>query len=273
MQTVVPYWRTRLFTQQSKYLWAPLGDARRVAHHLSNVAAALGVLARRASGYTGASLPLMLACRTVIFCKAPLAGVAKTRLAPVLGPGGAESLARRMFRHTVANALAAKTGPVELCVAPDAVHPVWSSLAVPAEVHWSAQGAGDLGERMARAAQRTLAHGEAALLIGTDCPALSAAVLQQACVALRDFDACIVPAKDGGYVLLGLTKFAANLFTDMPWSTAEVASLTIKRIAQLQWTLAVLPTLHDIDEPQDLRHLPAAWLQQMHLNDATKPAA
>lgn len=202
----------------------------------------------------------MATSRTLIFAKAPLPGIAKTRLAPVLGLEGAANLARRMFSHTLASALAANTGSVELCVTPDAADPVWSSLAVPASVHWSAQGSGDLGERMARAAQRTLEGGEAAILIGTDCPALSAAVLQQASAALHDYDACIVPAVDGGYVLLGLTRFAATLFTDMPWSTAEVARLTLNRIAQLQWTLAVLPALHDIDEPADLAYLPSGWL-------------
>ncbi|MCY1551679.1 transferase 1, rSAM/selenodomain-associated [compost metagenome] len=66
-----------------------------------------------------------------------------------------------------------------------------------------------------------------------------------------------MPAFDGGYVLLGLNRFDASLFAGIAWSTATVAQETRRRVEQLGWSLQTLPTLHDIDEPADLRWLPA----------------
>jgi len=197
--------------------------------------------------------------RIVVFAKAPVPGLAKTRLIPALGAQGAADLARRMLDHTVAQALAADVGPVELCVTPSPSDAQWQPQTRPASVACSDQGNGDLGERMARAVQRVTGAGESILLIGTDCPALDAALLRKAADSLQHFDATLVPTVDGGYVLLGLKRFAAALFQDIQWSTDSVAAETRRRVAGLGWTLQDNPTVHDIDEPDDLRWLPRGW--------------
>lgn len=194
--------------------------------------------------------------RIVIFAKAPLPGLAKTRLAPALGAEGAARLARRLLQHCVEQALAADIGPVELCVTPVAEDPAWGPGWLPDGIAWSAQGDGDLGARLARASQRVIGNGEAILLIGTDCPDLNAGRLCAAASALQDHDTCLVPVSDGGYALLGLKHHIPCIFTDMPWSTSRVAGLTRDRILANAYTLQQLATLHDIDEPPDLRHLP-----------------
>ena len=194
--------------------------------------------------------------RIVIFAKAPVAGLAKTRLIPALGAQGAARLAAALLEHAVAQALASGVGPVELCVTPAPADPLWSGLAPQATLTWSDQGNGDLGERMARAAQRVLDAGEPVLLMGTDCPDLTAARIREAAASLIAADAALVPAFDGGYVLLGLNRFDASLFAGIAWSTASVAQVTRARVEQLGWSLRTLPTLHDIDEPADLRWLP-----------------
>lgn len=205
----------------------------------------------------------MMPIRIVIMAKAPVAGFAKTRLIPALGPEGAAELAQKMLRHTVETALAAKLGTVEICVTPDPTNSAWQNLDLPINITWSAQGDGDLGERMARAAARTTRHGEAILLIGTDCPAIDMFTLHEAAQALHQHDAPLIPTFDGGYALLGLKKFDASLFDDMPWSTSTVARETLKRIRQLGWQAKVLPALYDIDEPIDLEHLPTEWATQI----------
>jgi hypothetical protein len=197
--------------------------------------------------------------RVVIFVKAPLAGLAKTRLIPALGQQGAAELAKRLLGHTLREALAAQVGPVELCVTPSAAHPIWPTLAIPRAVPLTEQGEGDLGERMARAARRVLAAGESVLLIGTDCPQLDAAQLQQAASALQHAHAALLPAFDGGYVLLGLNQFDASVFSGITWSTDSVASSTFQRLEQLNWRMHIGPTLHDIDAPPDLQWLPPAF--------------
>jgi rSAM/selenodomain-associated transferase 1 len=208
-----------------------------------------------ASASTNAE-PVPEATRVVVFAKAPLAGVAKTRLIPALGAQGAATLARRMLAFTLEKALLAHVGPVELCMSPHAGDPAWQGIDIPNTVQRSAQGPGDLGDRMARAVQRcTSAHRHGVILIGTDCPALTPAHVVQAARMLVQYDAVMLPATDGGYVLLGLKAPCPEIFTAMPWSTAQVAALTQQRLAQLGLRVWQGEALQDIDEPADLAHI------------------
>ena len=203
----------------------------------------------------------MTTTRIVIFAKAPVAGLAKTRLIPAVGAEETARLARRMLLHTLQEASAAAVGPVELCVTPHPSDPSWQGLPAPEGICWTGQATGDLGARMADAARRAAAASEPVLLIGTDCPELDAVHLRRAAELLRDSDAVLYPTFDGGYALLGLRRFDPRLFEQIPWSTAEVAHRTIERVRELGWSLAVGGMLHDIDEPADLRWLPDAWPQ------------
>lgn len=198
----------------------------------------------------------MSSTRILIFAKAPVPGRVKTRLIPALGAAGAAQLARRMLEHTLGQARDAGIGPVELCASPAVSDPGWAGYPVPHGVETSDQGEGDLGERMARASQRALALDERVLLIGTDCPGLSALHLREAAAALENHDAALYRARDGGYPLLGLRAFHPSLFTAIPWSTSSVAELTLARMQALGWRIWVGGELADIDEPADLVHLP-----------------
>jgi rSAM/selenodomain-associated transferase 1 len=190
--------------------------------------------------------------RIIIFAKAPIPGRAKTRLIPALGEIGAARLAHRMLLETVEQAIAARLAIPELCTTPHPYDPDWAPFLPKAEIRYTDQGGGNLGERLARAAKRTLLLGERVLLIGTDCPQLDAHRLRSAAEALEAHDAVIHPTLDGGYALLGLRRFDASLFTDIDWSTDTVAEATIGRIRALGWSLHLAETLRDIDEPADL---------------------
>ena len=192
----------------------------------------------------------------IIFAKAPLAGFAKTRLIPVLGEAETAKLARRLFFHAIEQALKAELGTVELCVTPALDHACWQYLNLPASLLLTEQGQGDLGQRMAQACRRALQQNKAVLLMGTDCPSLSADALKQAAHSLMQYDACITPVSDGGYALLGLKAYDPSLFNEIPWSTAAVAPMTLERCRQLGWQVETLPVLHDIDEADDLQYLP-----------------
>lgn len=199
--------------------------------------------------------------RLVVFAKAPQVGQVKTRLIPALGAEGASALAQRMLAHVLQQALQANAGPVELCMSPPPGDPAWENVAIPAAVLRTAQGEGDLGERMARAVRRVTAEaGRPVLLMGSDCPALTAAVIQEAAHQLQTHDALLVPVADGGYVLIGLKSPCPTLFSQMPWSTASVAAETLSRMAALGLDVWRGPLLHDIDEPADLAQLPAGFL-------------
>lgn len=203
----------------------------------------------------------------IVFAKAPVAGLAKTRLAPALGADGAAALAARMLRHALKQAVQADIGPVELCGTPDAAHPALVAAAATAGVTLTAQGDGDLGLRMHRAFARVLTHHGRALLIGTDAPALDAAMLRDAAGRLLAHEAVFVPAFDGGYALVGLRRADPRWFSDMPWSTPDVMAQTRRRLAAAGMRWAELAPVADIDEPPDLVHLPAAWPEGRPVRD------
>lgn len=192
--------------------------------------------------------------RIVIFAKAPVPGRAKTRLIPALGAIGAARLAHRMLLRTVAEAEATGLSIPELCTTPHPYDPEWRSFLPEAEIRYTDQGEGGLGERLARAAKRVTLLGERVLLIGTDCPELDRHRLRAAAEMLASHDAVIHPAADGGYALLGLARFDPTIFEGIAWSTPSVAADTMARIEALGWSLHVAETLRDVDEPQDLVH-------------------
>jgi len=195
----------------------------------------------------------------IIFAKAPVPGLAKTRLISALGADGAATLATRMLERMVQTAADANAETLEICATPDAGHPAFQRLAQQHSLGLEIQGCGDLGQRMQRAMRRALRFHKKVLLVGTDAPAMSAAMLEKASEILDRCDAVFIPAMDGGYVLIGLRDPDAPLFSGMRWSTATVMEDTRARmrLAGLRWS--ELPPIADIDNPEDLIHLPEDW--------------
>jgi len=191
--------------------------------------------------------------QVAVLAKAPIAGLAKSRLIPALGPHGAARLQRTFTRNAIEVAQTAGLGPVTLWCAPDAQHRFFRALVRATGVACRVQPDGDLGQRMHTAFGFHCAQGPL-LLTGTDCPPLSPAHLRRAARALLDGDdAVFFPAEDGGYVLVGLRKPQPALFEDMAWSTPEVMSATRKRARALGLRVSEFETLWDVDTPADLR--------------------
>jgi uncharacterized protein len=196
----------------------------------------------------------------IVMAKAPLAGFAKTRLVPALGEHGAAQLAERLLEHTMLEASKAGAHAITLACAPDTTHAAFERQRQRG-AGLLAQGEGHLGARMQRCFEHAFAQGaRRVLMIGTDAPALDAAMLRRAAQALDDNEAVFVPAADGGYALIGLRRLLPSLFDNMPWSTGAVMSITRERLSQAAMRHTELPTVHDIDEPADLQHLPPGWL-------------
>jgi rSAM/selenodomain-associated transferase 1 len=125
------------------------------------------------------------------------------------------------------------------------------------EFLFQTQAAGDLGERLHQAFGHAFSAGNTAVIImGSDCPGLTAGVLRRAFAALAESDMVLGPAADGGYYLIGLSRPAPALFTDIPWSSSEVLARTLARAADLGLKTHLLGTLCDVDRPQDLAQIP-----------------
>jgi uncharacterized protein len=65
----------------------------------------------------------------------------------------------------------------------------------------------------------------------------------------------IGPAIDGGYYLIGLRCLVPELFKGISWSTAMVLKETLQVADRLNLDFKLLPYLHDIDIPEDLKYL------------------
>jgi uncharacterized protein len=188
-----------------------------------------------------------------VLAKAPLPGFAKTRLIPALGAQGAAMLQARLVEHAVATACAAVIGPVTLWATPDESHPLFQAIGAALGVALARQGDGDLGVRMLAAIATATTP---ALVMGTDCPALTSDHLRAAADILRGgTDAVIIPAEDGGYTLIGMRAPARALFSNMHWSTSSVMDETRRRLRDLGLTWQEPVTLWDLDLPDDLERL------------------
>ena len=190
----------------------------------------------------------------VIFAKAPVPGRVKTRLIPAVGAKGAADIAVELL-DSVQRTVEESGLAAELCADPALSSQDWALQRVSATFERSEQGEGDLGQRMERAVLRVLDRGRNPILVGTDCPGLGADSLILAGQSLRDHDCVIYPAADGGYVLLGLRKSHASLFSGIDWGRGSVFSQTMKAIGELGWSVYTGPTYNDIDRPADL----AGW--------------
>lgn len=204
----------------------------------------------------------------LVFAKAPVPGVAKTRLMPALGPDGAARLHARLVEWTLSE-VAASGLAVELWCTPDAQHRFFAQCAARYKVRLERQPEGDLGERLQYAAMRAIDRGQMPILIGTDCPELTAERLRGAAMDLRiGYDAVAIPAEDGGYVALGLRRYDAELFHGITWGTGTVMAETRARLAARHWHWREWPALWDVDRPEDLLRLRASF--PALLNDCNK---
>jgi glycosyltransferase A (GT-A) superfamily protein (DUF2064 family) len=83
--------------------------------------------------------------------------------------------------------------------------------------------------------------------------------LREAADALRaGSDMVVIPAEDGGYVLIGSRQPQPALFDGMTWGIETVMAETRRRLAQHGLTSRELPSLWDVDRPEDLVRLDAA---------------
>lgn len=185
-----------------------------------------------------------------ILAKAPLPGRVKTRLIPRLGPARAARLHARLLEETLAMACrATRPSRITLWTALEDRHPLFEDLAARFGIRLQPQPPGTLGERMYRA---LAAMPEPGLVIGSDCPALTPALLARCRAALDEVEAVFLPAEDGGYALVGMHRPERRLFEGIDWGSERVMDQTRRRADALGWRLVCPATVWDLDRPADL---------------------
>jgi uncharacterized protein len=194
----------------------------------------------------------------IIFTRYPEPGKTKTRLIPALGENGAAQLHRRMAEHTLEQARSL-TCAIEIWYVGGTKELMQDWLGK--DLWYREQPTGDLGDRMRGAFRSAFEQGyQSVMIIGTDCPEITTAILAQGFTELRNQVVAIGPAIDGGYYLIGLQRLVPELFQGITWSTSTVFSETVAIADRLKLPTYLLPSLPDIDLPADLKYLDPKWL-------------
>ena len=189
--------------------------------------------------------------KILVFCKAPIAGQVKTRLMPELTAQQAADVHMALTRHTMTMLIDAHLSPIELWCHPDTHHQFYTDCVYDYEVSLHQQQGIDLGERMHHAISTTLDHSSKVLLLGSDCPSLTAEDIEFTINALQDNDVVIAPAEDGGYVMIAMTQAHPELFLDILWGNADVLPLTHKGIKQAGLSVIETKPQWDVDTFDD----------------------
>ena len=188
------------------------------------------------------------AMRVHIFARAPVAGQCKTRLIPRLGARGAAWVQRRLVERALITACAAIGAEnVTLWGAPDAAHGFFMQCRQRFGVQLARQARGDLGRKM----RSTLNHAPG-LLIGSDAFGLQVDDLHRAGAALASADHVLLPAPDGGYVLIGSRKGLPRL-TGVRWSSGRECAQTARRLRRSGSLSLLWPARPDFDTAADWR--------------------
>lgn len=199
----------------------------------------------------------------LIFVKNPEKGKVKTRLAKTVGNDKAYDIYLKLLDYTMK--VAAMT---------EAQKQIWYSLFIDHEDGFGRQPTGrpkhsdgsginfekklqrgeNLGVRMQNAFQDGFkGEYEKIVIIGSDCPGITADIIEEAFAKLERNDVVIGPSEDGGYYLLGLKKMIPGIFENISWSTEDVFSETVNVLKNEKMDYGLLPTLNDIDTEEDLR--------------------
>jgi len=203
-------------------------------------------------------------CAIAVMAKAPKPGRCKTRLAPVLTTEECAAMSAAFLRDITENLREAGI-PRYIAYAPlgedhlfdghlaEGTQLVLADGTIPApeNVH-------GFGRCLLHAMSALLDHGHSAAgVLNSDSPTLPTAILTEAArlLSLPGDRAVLGPADDGGYYFLGLKTAHENMFADITWSTADVASQTRQRAAEIGLELIELPTWYDVDDRAALDRL------------------
>ena len=200
--------------------------------------------------------------RLIVFTRYPEPGRTKTRLIPALGAEGAADLQRRMTERLLYGlGQSSHSISFHIEIRFDGGNKALMRQWLGSNYIYTTQGSGKLGHRMEAAMKDGFSSGaKAVVIVGTDIPGVTADTIRDAFDALKRNDVVFGPAVDGGYYLIGLHQKSVDhalpyLLDDVPWGTRHVMVLSKKRTMGLGLSMAMMPTLADVDRPQDL----AVW--------------
>jgi glycosyltransferase A (GT-A) superfamily protein (DUF2064 family) len=196
----------------------------------------------------------------LIVAKAPVPGLAKTRLAAAVGGSAAADLAAACLLDTFDAARAtgwpvvvALTGDLGQSARRDAVRDaLLGFLVVP-------QRGPTFAARLAAAhadAASSCPDAAGVVQIGMDTPQAGAAHFEAAHRLMRAHGSVLGPAPDGGWWLLGLADpAAADCLAGVPMSRRDTCTSTEQALRGLGLTPVFADALQDVDQASDAEHV------------------
>ncbi len=192
----------------------------------------------------------MEATTLCVMLKAPHPGGVKTRLAREVGAAGAAAIYREIAGNQIREI--PRGWKIEVHFAPrDAGEEMqrWLQPLREDRITFTPQADGDLGARLQTAMKSAFDRGARRVLFaGGDCPGLGSAILSESAALLDAADLVLVPALDGGYVLIGMKAPHAGVFDGIAWSTPRVLEQTLSALRVLGLEARLLPALEDVDD-------------------------
>jgi rSAM/selenodomain-associated transferase 1 len=181
----------------------------------------------------------------IVFAKAPVAGVVKTRLIPRVGV----DLACRLHEAFVQDTLGSLS-EYEFELHTDVPAPGWQTPHRVSKI----QITGDLGHRMYHALETALSEAHTtAMILGSDSPTLPVAYIRD--ILANPADVCLGPAVDGGFYAISCRKVAATMFDGVTWSAPETRAQTVEAVQAAGLAVDLGPEWYDVDCGDDLDRL------------------
>jgi rSAM/selenodomain-associated transferase 1 len=190
----------------------------------------------------------------VIMAKEPVPKKVKTRLTPPLTPHEAADLYRCFLQDRLLATDVLCDVDIAIAYTPARARKFFADFC-PEGFGLFAQHGRNLGEKLCHIFQKKLSEGYAAVsVMGSDSPDLPNRLVQTSFESMlaQRADLVLGPCPDGGYYLIGATKFYPQLFSGIPWSTDKVLATTLEKATHLGLKTELLPPWNDLDTFQDL---------------------
>jgi glycosyltransferase A (GT-A) superfamily protein (DUF2064 family) len=192
----------------------------------------------------------------LVVAKAPVPGLAKTRLAASIGDDAAADVAAAALLDTldavaaagVSERVVAMTGDLGIACRGNEIGDRLGDFAV------IEQRGDGFAERLVNAhADAAAAGGLPVLQIGMDTPQVTGVLIAECAAALLGADAVLGMASDGGWWVLGITDAAmARCLLAVPMSTSETGAVTLAALRHTGLVVELLPELGDVDTVDDI---------------------
>lgn len=188
----------------------------------------------------------------LLYAKAPIENKVNSRLIPDIGVQAATRLQHDLIHDRLSMLSVANLCDVRLMCALDMRHECFLQCAKQYPVTLFEQAGNDLGERIFNGISQALEVYKYCIVIGTDAPSLDSETIRQVIEKLHSgSEVVVVPAEDGGYVLIAMREAHEFLFQEINWGSTEVMQQTVDSLRENNISFEALASCWDVDRLDD----------------------